>query len=374
MSRGCVIALVVCGVSVLLLIVLLVIVPLYVFDVLDSAPRVPVSTFVTNDTVAAIVVDPNHAQFISMLDQRGSRVSWFLPHEAGVVVDLDPARKKRTVTFAGSPKHLGPAFMMMFNEASKAAIQAAEQENGAPGIDTWLTRSLTREKGAIILRGEGAVDAKSEALAGKHWPEIAPRTPVKLEGGHAIEAVMQNHSGEAILALEPFYRMEPKPAEPAEAPSEPNAETDAPAAEAEATAGSDVTPTPEAPSETASPSNIDGVETDPSADSAEATDDQSAGPLLELASELKVIGDFTESGDFKIVVTVHAKDQASAEESKKILDVVREASAKDSKANDISVGGETKIAGDVVTGEFVFSGFKERMGKWLDEMQRAQQF
>ena len=372
MSRGCVVALVVFGVSVLLLIVLLVVVPLYVFDVLDSAPRVPVSTFLTNDTVAAIAVDPNHEAFIAMLDQRGSRVSWFLPHEAGVVVDLDSARKKRTVTFAGSPKHLGPAFMMMFNEASKVAIEAAEQEKGTPGIDTWLTRSLTREKGAIILRGEGAVDAESEAMAGKHWPEVAPRTPVKLEGGHAVEVVMQNHSGEAILALEPFYRIEPEPVEPAEASSEPNAVEPAP--EADATTENLAEPVADAQAEAASSSEPEAANTDQSTENAEAAEEQSAGPLLELASELKAIGDFTETGDFKIAVTVRAKDQASAEESKKILDVVREASAADAKEDEISVTGETIIAGDVVTGEFVYSGFKERMGKWLDEMQRSQRF
>jgi len=359
------------GVSVVSLVVLLVIVPLYVFDVLDSAPRVPVASFLTNDTVAAISVDPNQAQFIAMLDQRGSRVSWLLPHEAGLVVDLDSARKKRTVTFAGSPKHLGPAIMMMFNEASKAAIQAAEQEKGTSGIDTWLTRSLTREKGAIILRGEGAVDAESEALAGRHWPEVAPRTPVKLEGGHAIEVVIQNHSGEAILALEPFYRMEPKPAE---SPSDPDAETVAPAAESEATAESAAATVAEPQAEAASPSQTEAAEADPSAGSAEDTDEQSAGPLFELASELKVIGDFTEVGDFKIVVTARAKDRASADESITILDVVREASATEAKENEITVTGETTIAGDVVTGEFIFSGFKDRMGKWLDEMQRARKF
>ena len=369
MSRGCVIALVVFGVSVVSLVVLLVIVPLYVFDVLDSAPRIPVSSFLTDDTVAAIAVDPNHEAFIAMLDQRGSRFSWFLPHEAGVVVDLDPARNKRTVTFAGSPKHLGPAFMMMFNEASKAAIQAAEQEEGTPGIDTWMTRSLTREKGAIVLRGEGAVDEESEALAGKHWPEVAPRTPVKLEGGHAIEVVMQNHSGEAILALEPFYRMEPEPAESTEAPSGADAETVEPAADAEATDDSADAPEVEAPAKVTSL-----PETDENTGNAKAAEEQSAGPLLELASELKVIGDFTEAGDFKLVVTAHAKDQASAEESKKILDVVRDASATDAKENEITVTGGTTIAGDVVTGEFIYSGFKDRVGKWLDEMQRSQKF
>ncbi|MCC6796632.1 MAG: hypothetical protein IT366_16035 [Candidatus Hydrogenedentes bacterium] len=374
MSRGCVIALVVFGVSVLLLVVLLLVVPLYVFDIIDSAPRVPVASFVTNDTVAAIALDPNHEQFIAMMDQRGSPMSYFLPHEAGVVVDLDPMRKKRTVTIAGSPKHLGPAFMMMFNEVSKAAIEVSEKEGDTPGIDTWLTKSLTREKGAIILRGEGAVDAESEALAGKHWPEVAPRTGVKLEGGHAIEIVMQNHSGEAILALEPFYRIERQSAEPLEHRGEPSTETAAPLAEAQVAEASVTASGAEAMAEAQLPLDTEVAKTEQSTEGGEATEEQSAGPLLELASELSVIGDFTETGDFKILVTARAKDAASAEKSKKILDDIREASVRDVEDDEISVTGDTKIAGEVVTGEFIFSGFKERMGKWLDDMERSQKF
>lgn len=371
MSRGCVIALVAFGVSVLLLVVLLVVVPLYVFDVLDSAPRVPVSTFLTNDTVAAIAVDPNHAQLVAMLDQRGSRVSWFLPHEAGVVVDLDPARKKRTVTVAGSPKHLGPAFMMMFNEVSEVAIQDSESRGDTPGIDRWLTRSLTREKGAIILRGEGAVDTESESLAATHWPEVALRTPAKLEGGHAVEVVLQNHGGEAILALEPFYRLEPEPTETAENSIEPNAET---SPEAEAPVETDSAPQAEAPADMNATEDSASAEAEQNEGDGESEAPPSAGPLLEWASELKVIGDFTEASDFKLVVTARMKDEVSAAKAKELLDGIRESSVEDMKEDNISMSGETVVARDVVTAEFIFSGFKEQMGKWLDDMERSQQF
>ncbi len=360
MNRGCLIALVAFGVCVLVLIVLVVVVPLYMFDIMRSAPRVPVATFLTDDSVAAITVDPNHKELIDLLNRGGSRMSWFLPYEVGAVVDLDPTRKTRTVTLAGSPKHLGPAFTMMFGD--KNAFPASKMETG--GIDTWLTPALTREKGALILRGTGAVEAETEALAAARWPVAAPRTPVKLEGGHAIEGVIHNESGEGFLALEPFFRVDADEVAAgdhsagvsAEAPKsetvvEPPAVESKPAAEAEP-----ADKTLDLPAE----AGADGEK-----------DEVSAAGLLEYAVEVRVMGDFTEAGDFKLAITARAKDSENAALAKTLLDGLRDVAQTDMKKDEITVTGATTISGEVVTSEIVFSGYKERFAKWLQETQKS---
>ena len=360
MNRGCLIALVAFGVCVLVLIVLVVVVPLYMFDIIRSAPRVPVATFLTDNSVAAITVDPNHKELIDLLNRGGNRMSWFLPYEAGAVVDLDPARKTRTVTFAGSPKHLGPAFMMMFGD--KNAFPVSDMET--KGIDTWLTPALTREKGAIIFRGAGAVEAETEALAVAHWPVAAPRKPVKLEGGHAIEGVIHNESGEGFLALEPFFRIDAEKVA---------AGGNTAGASAEAPESETVVESPAAESKPAAESEPANKALDTPTDSGTEgkKEEVSAAGLLEYAAEVRVLGDFTEAGDFKLAITARAKDAENAALAKTLLDGLRDVAQTDMKEDEITVTGATTISGEVVTSEIIFSGYKERFAKWLQEMQHS---
>lgn len=361
MNRGCLIALIAFAACMLLLLVLVVVVPLYVFDILDSAPRVPVATFLTGDTVAALTIDPNRQELYNLINQGGNRLSWFLPHEAGVVVDLDSARKKRTVTLAGSPKHLGPAFMLMFSDKNAFGLADLEASGGARGIDRWVTPALTREKGAIILRGEGAVEPETETLAATHWPEAAPRTPIQLEGGHVIEAVIRNDGGEGILALEPFLRVDTD-----------KLQEDATAAndtEANGPAQADVTPAAEAPAEEVAAQDTKAAEAPAAPESVVSGDDSALGLLL-YATEIKVLGDFAEGGDFKIAIAARTKDAAGAEAASEVIDGLREIARTELEKEDITVTGETATAGGVVTGEIVYSGYKARFAKWLNEMQR----
>lgn len=366
MNRGCLIALIAFAACMLLLLVLVVVVPLYVFDILDSAPRVSVATFVTGDTVAALTIDPNHQKLYDLIDQGGNRLSWFLPHEAGVVVDLDSARKKRTVTLAGSPKHLGPAFMLMFSDKNALGLADLESNGGAKGIDTWTTPALTREKGAIILRGEGAVEPETETLAATYWPEAAPRTPIQLEGGHVIEAVIRNDGGEGILALEPFFRVDmAKLQEDATAANDTAADDTAangPTHEVE-------TSSAEAPDEEDAAQDTGATEEQPAPESVTSGDESALGLLL-CATEIKILGDFTEGGDFKIAIAARTKDEAGAEAASEVIDGLREVARTELKKEDITVTGETAAAGGVVTGEIVYSGYKARFAKWLNELQR----
>jgi hypothetical protein len=244
----------------------------------------------------------------------------------------------------------------MFSDRNAFPIEEMKSE----AIDNWLTPVPTKEKGALILRGEGPVAPETETLAAKHWPEAAPRVPVKLEGGHTVEAVIQNQGGEGILALEPFMRPEPAATSTgedtstegasdqlAEAP-EPDA---APKAEAEPATE---TPGAEAPAE----SNVEKEE-------------ESVAGLMEYASEIRALGDFTDAGDFKLTIIAHAKDAANADLAKTLLDGLRDVTQTDMKEDEITVTGATTVNGNVVTGDIIFSGFKERFTKWLHEMQQS---
>ena len=350
MNRGCLIALVAFGICVLILIVTVVVVPLYMFDVIRSAPRVPVATFLTENSVAAIVVDPNHKPFLDLINQGGGNFGWFLPHEVGAIVDLDATRKTRTVTIAGSPKHLGPAIKMMFSDPN--AFPASKMETA--GIDTWLTPTLTSERGALILRGEGAVAPETETIAATHWPEAAPRTPIELEGGHALESVIQNEGGVGILALEPFFRVDVKEGDSSESSADAEAEDPnvEPSAESNPAAESE-----ELPAESAA--------------EMEKQEQESVLGLLLYASNIRLIGDFTDAGDFKLTLTARAKDAENAALAVELVDGLREVIRTEMEKDEISVTGATTVAGDVVTAEVIYSGYKERFATWLKQMQQS---
>lgn len=357
MNRGCLVALIAFAVCVIFLFIVVPLCALYMFDVIRSAPRVPVAAFVTDKTVAAVVVDPNQPSFLDMINQGGGNWGWFLPYEAGIVADLDPAGKTRTVTLAGSPKHLGPLIMMMFGDKNAFPVHQLE----TPGIDTWLTPALTREKGALILRGTGAVETETEKLAVAHWPEAAPRVPVKLEGGHAVEAIIQNHSGEGIRALHPFFRGEDdttKTVEKMEEAGQPQAESDA---------GQTGKVEEEKSDETAS--------TEIKPDTGETVKSDSIAPLLLYSTEVRIIGDFAENDTFKLVFTAQVKDVDAAATAKLLFDSLPAVLQKElDEKQEIAIAGETSISDKTVRSELTFSGFKQKFAGWLHRMQSQSRF
>ena len=355
MNRGCLITVAIFGGAIFVLIVLAIGVPMVMFDVVRSAPKVPTSTFLTDHTVAAFRIDPNQKELISILNATGARFDWFFPHEAGAVVDLDASRKTRTLTLAGSPKHLGPLFLLLFNDDEMFHPEELE----IPGIDHWMTRKLTREKGALILRGTGSVTPEAEALVAASWPERGPRKAAVLEGNHSIELAIENRGGEAVLALQPLVEEE----QPAEAdkpqPSSDASVPDRPAGDMKVEAES---------AGAESNSAAVSAEKDEADEPAESSPD--AAGLLHVVNAIRLSGDFTGDDAFTFTTVLECKDSAGVESVKTVLDGIREEIQTAAKEEELTAECRVAVSGTNVTHTCVLTGIRPRITKWIRENQR----
>lgn len=202
MNRGCIWALVGIGVTLLLLIVVVIAVPLFAFDIITTAPRVPVTTFITPDTVLALSIDPNRsglpAMFAEGTGQDSSGIRFVLPHEFGIVIDVDATQAERTMTLMMSPRHLGPLIKFFFGNSAHFSTA-----NGMDisGIDTWESEAVVEESGALILRGHGKIDEADRTFVQTNWSQEGTRSPVSLEGNHVLELSIVNHDGSAVLGF-----------------------------------------------------------------------------------------------------------------------------------------------------------------------------
>lgn len=202
MSRGCIWTIVGIGVTLLLLIMAVIAVPLIAFDIATTAPRVPVTTFITPDTVLALSIDPNRsglpAMFAEGARQDSSGIRFVLPHELGIVIDVNATQTGRTMTLMMSPRHLGPLIKLFFGNPAYFSTANGMEING---IDTWDSEAVVEESGALILRGHGTIDETDRTFVQTNWAQDGTRLPVSLEGNHVLELSIVNHDGSAVLGF-----------------------------------------------------------------------------------------------------------------------------------------------------------------------------
>jgi hypothetical protein len=325
MSRGCIWTLVGIGVTFFLVIVTVIVVPLFVFDIVTSAPRVPVSTFITTDTAFAITIDPNQsglpAMFAEGARQDADGIKFLMPHELGVVFDVDNSFSTRTATFILSPRHLGPALKMFLG--NPRFFSTADGMN-VDGIDTWDTESMVNEHGALILRGRGIVADDSRTYVQGNWTEFGNHVPVTLEGGHFAELVVANHDGRAVLILGnealPAGSLEPTPAEalPSEAA--------------------------EAPVEMENPVPA-------------ATDTDPIAIVRDIVS-LRLTVDFAEPDLYTVGIQGRSPNPEAAARARKTLTALRESLAETYKQDGVMLEGEIVNQGERVSGDLRVTGVR----------------
>lgn len=222
MRRGCIITLVVTGILVILLFVVCIVVPLFMFDVVTSGPHIPTASFAGPDTVAILTILPAKSGIAGMvaesMEQPRNALDFYVPWECGAVLDLDPAGTTRTLTMTASPRHLGPLAMLFFGNPDVFPSTTIE----VAGIESWRSRAVVNERGAMVLRGDGTLSPEIKAWADERWPEAVQATAPELKGGHFAELVVDNHGGRGFLALEGLLGIAPETLPPA-----PVAEADA---------------------------------------------------------------------------------------------------------------------------------------------------
>ncbi len=215
MKKGCLIA--------LLAFVLLIVAAVAVLGVayarasrqfgLAEAPAISHETVATGNTVLRVVfkpetISPLLAQLIpaeqippSLAKMGYAPDKWLpyiLPREGAILAAPDMANNKLNLTFFVNEKRGGPFIVDLLN--NRTDIKAQNPLNNIPGV-TWDGQGATlAERGALELRGSMAIPDTVEPAILKSWKPTPPVEPLRIEGAHTLEAVMDNRNGN-ILAV-----------------------------------------------------------------------------------------------------------------------------------------------------------------------------
>ena len=161
------------------------------FKVLFSSPRVSHETVVSPETTRGLlVIDVPQAK--SLIQRKFNAPSWALPmalpYEAAVVVDVD--------------RFLGDVGVKIFiNDRRLAPVICEFSKNlklPAP-FDSWFKEPMRQERrGVLLLEGMTTCGRQMRSTIEKQWKDPAVDGPLQVEGGHLLEAVLDNRDGSAL--------------------------------------------------------------------------------------------------------------------------------------------------------------------------------
>ncbi len=81
------------------------------------------------------------------------------------------------------------------------AVNKADLSEALPTV-RWAHEGMVLEqRGVLTLRGEIPIDPQTMELAGTTWPETRVDATLALEGGHMLEALLDNRDGGAFTVL-----------------------------------------------------------------------------------------------------------------------------------------------------------------------------
>lgn len=168
------------------------------YAVVWSGPRISHEQFAGPDTRLRIVFKPHHAiSDAAKLLIRGREVSdWVaakvLPQEMALLVDCG-GEGRMPVTFFVNEKRLGPVIVQAMNQANTPP--------SFPGL-TWSPAQVVREKRGVLLK-KGALEPKPQLLdlIRKEWGVAELPGPLRIEGDHLFEAVLDNRDGGGFAIL-----------------------------------------------------------------------------------------------------------------------------------------------------------------------------
>jgi hypothetical protein len=127
-----------------------------------------------------------------------SLLPMFLPREVAVLAAPDMATNKLVMTVFINEKRGGPLLM--------EAINSGKYTNGERPLDNipvikWAPEGATlRERGAFEVKGDMAIPDTVETAILKSWKPTPPVEPLRIEGSHHLELVLDNRNGD-VLAI-----------------------------------------------------------------------------------------------------------------------------------------------------------------------------
>ncbi|HOF41598.1 MAG TPA: hypothetical protein PLD73_16125 [Candidatus Hydrogenedentes bacterium] len=170
---------------------------------LFPSPKFSHAPYVTPDTRVQIGLWPGNggedllAILRAALPEKQRPSNWLLkrilPHEATVLLAPNLQSQSIAVTAFINDQRFGPVIRDAVNEANPS--------RSVPVV-RWLADGMVVEKrGILTLRGDIPMDAHSTQLTQSSWPGAPAGAPLALEGGHAIEIMLDNRDGGAFAVL-----------------------------------------------------------------------------------------------------------------------------------------------------------------------------
>lgn len=174
------------------------------FGALRAAPQISSMSLIKPETRGVILFNPPLAQKLikqQVLNLNPKIPTWAvdatLPHQAAIIFDVDYAISKLNGTIFINERRLGPVIKDQINNI---AIKEP--------FSKVITEEMKQEKRGMLTRN--AVWSLDRDIMSKlrwQWRNIKVDSPLKPEGNHMLEVVLDNRDGGALVVLATLYPM-----------------------------------------------------------------------------------------------------------------------------------------------------------------------
>jgi len=161
------------------------------FQAITASPVVSHATLVTPDTRLQIVAkvpmmkDIIEQQFLKDTGVPPQILPLALPYEAAVLVDVDNILDEIKMSLFINDKRLAPIIMQFLNDAQLP-----------PPLNAWFPNPMeARGRGTLVREGTTQPDPAIMDYVKQHWPNASVVEPLDIEGGHMVEAALDNRDG-----------------------------------------------------------------------------------------------------------------------------------------------------------------------------------
>lgn len=167
------------------------------FQAVTASPMVSHTTLVKPETRVQIVADvPKMRDIIAQQFLKDTGIPpWVLPlalpYEAAVLMDADYALGDMNMTLFINDKRLAPVILDKLNQVKLP-----------PPANAWFAEPMkTYGRGKLLREGSARLNPALVAIIKKYLPDAPVAEPLKVEGGHMIEAVLDNRDGGAMAII-----------------------------------------------------------------------------------------------------------------------------------------------------------------------------
>lgn len=166
------------------------------FGVVLGSPRISHDTLVKPETRAILALDVPRAkdfikrQFLKGINVPDSVMPFVLPYEAGLVVSPDYVLGEMNMSLFVNDRRLAPVIL---DQANKFKLPAP--------LDEWFKdKMVAKQRGLLRRDGSAPMDKLFLAKLKTLWNKPVSGEPLKIEGGHIAEVVLDNRDG-SLLAM-----------------------------------------------------------------------------------------------------------------------------------------------------------------------------